>query len=91
METAKGLTEVLKKLAGLLAKEELDFCLVGGGAVGMVATPRATEDIDILVLLDEHLEGKVVKASAAARDAGVTLGMNGKEAVLTMNGKRERQ
>lgn len=32
----------------------IKFCLVGGLAVDMLANPRATEDIDLLVLLDEQ-------------------------------------
>jgi hypothetical protein len=36
-----------------LKDAQIQFCLIGGLAVGILAKPRATEDIDLLVLLTE--------------------------------------
>ena len=54
MEIAKGLLETLKGISSCFKKAEIPFCLVGGLAVGIVSQPRATEDIDLLVLVDEQ-------------------------------------
>ena len=32
----------------------VDHCLIGGLAVGILAKPRATEDIDLLILIEEQ-------------------------------------
>lgn len=53
MEIAKSLFETLKRLCLFFQKADIQFCLVGGLAVGILAKPRATEDIDLLVLIDE--------------------------------------
>jgi len=34
--------------------ERIDYCLIGGLAVAILAKPRATEDIDLLVLIEEQ-------------------------------------
>ena len=54
MEIAKGLLETLKIICSCFKSAEIPFCLVGGLAVGIVSQPRATEDIDLLVLVDEQ-------------------------------------
>lgn len=54
MEIARGLLEALKALAEFFDKEQLPYCLIGGLAVGILAKPRATEDIDILLSADEQ-------------------------------------
>ncbi len=51
MEVGKSLLETLIKLSLVFSKADLKFCLVGGLALGIIARPRATEDIDLLVLL----------------------------------------
>ena len=53
MEIGKSLLETLIKLSLVFSKAEIKFSLVGGLALGMIARPRATEDIDLLVLLGE--------------------------------------
>ncbi len=53
MEIAKGLLETLKTVSRCFAEADIKFCLVGGLAVGMLSKPRATEDIDLLVLIEE--------------------------------------
>lgn len=53
MEVGKSLFVTLKRLSRLFFKSNISFCLIGGLALGMVAKPRSTEDIDLLVLLDE--------------------------------------
>lgn len=56
MEIAKNLIETLKRLSIILDEAHIPYCLIGGLAVGILAKPRATEDIDLLILLEE--EGK---------------------------------
>ena len=60
MEVAKNLFETLKQLCLILNKSDIYYCLIGGLAVGMVSRPRATEDIDLLVLLNEQDRGSIV-------------------------------
>jgi len=54
MEIAKGLIETLKNICLSFDEANIEFCLIGGLAVGILAKPRATEDIDLLVLIDEE-------------------------------------
>ena len=53
MEVAKGLIETLKSICHCFGEVNIEFCLIGGLAVGILARPRATEDIDLLVLIDD--------------------------------------
>lgn len=52
MEIATSLIETLKQACIVLNDADVRFSLVGGLAVGILARPRATEDIDLLVLMD---------------------------------------
>jgi len=61
MEIAKSLIETLKRFCLVFNKADIKFCLIGGLAVGILAKPRATEDIDLLVLIDK--EDKEILAS----------------------------
>ena len=61
MEIAKSLIETLKRFCLDFNKADIKFCLIGGLAVGILAKPRATEDIDLLVLIDK--EDKEILAS----------------------------
>jgi len=54
MEIAKGLIETLKDICLCFKEADIRFCLVGGLAVAILAKPRSTEDIDLLVLLQEE-------------------------------------
>ena len=54
MEIAKSLIETLKQLCIVFNEAHIKFCLIGGLAVGILAKPRATEDIDLLVLIDKE-------------------------------------
>lgn len=42
----------LIKISSILSENGFEYCLAGGLAVGILATPRATEDIDIIIALD---------------------------------------
>ncbi len=53
MEIGTNLFETLKHLCSILNKTETKYCLIGGLAVGILAKPRATEDIDLLMFMDE--------------------------------------
>ena len=61
MEIAKSLIETLKKVCLLFCEAHIKFCLIGGLAVGILAKPRATEDIDLLVLIDEKHRARIAK------------------------------
>lgn len=54
MGVAGDLFDTLKSLCALLNEEHVDYCLIGGLAVAIQAKPRATEDIDLLILLEEQ-------------------------------------
>jgi len=56
MEIAKSLIETLKRFCLFFNEADIKFCLVGGLAVGILSKPRATEDIDLLVLIDEDMK-----------------------------------
>ncbi len=59
MEIGKSLLETLKQISTALSTADVEHCLIGGLALAMVARPRTTEDIDILVLLNEEQIGKL--------------------------------
>lgn len=54
MDVSRQITETLKQISRCFAKAGIQFCLIGGLAVSILAKPRATEDIDLLVLTDEN-------------------------------------
>ena len=54
MGVAGDLFDTLKSLCTLLNDENIDYCLIGGLAVAILAKPRATEDIDLLILIEEQ-------------------------------------
>ncbi len=54
MGVAENLLHTLKSLCSLLNDEQIDFCLIGGLAVAILAKPRATEDIDLLIFINEE-------------------------------------
>ena len=49
----------LKNICEILSTNEIPYCLVGGLAVSMLAAPRATEDIDLMVLLSDKQKAKI--------------------------------
>ncbi len=52
MEFADLLLASLKDIAAVFNEGGFNYCLAGGLAVGMLSTPRATEDIDLVVAID---------------------------------------
>ena len=54
VDISRSLFETLKNLCRILEAAHVDYCLIGGLAVGILAKPRATEDIDLLILIDEQ-------------------------------------
>jgi hypothetical protein len=54
VDIARNLFDTLKTLCVLLNRSRIDYCLIGGLAVAILAKPRATEDIDLLILMDEQ-------------------------------------
>jgi predicted nucleotidyltransferase len=54
MEISNDLIKILKSTSELFAEKKINFCLAGGWAVGIWGTPRATEDIDLLILLEQN-------------------------------------
>ena len=59
MEIGKSLLETLKKISTALSRADVQYCVIGGLALAMIARPRATEDIDVLVLLNEEQKEKL--------------------------------
>jgi hypothetical protein len=53
MDIARDLLNTLKSLSTLLSEARVSHCLIGGLAVAILAKPRATEDIDLLILVEE--------------------------------------
>lgn len=47
---ASNLTNVLIDAVQILKESGIDFCLVGGFAIGVHSQPRATKDVDFLIL-----------------------------------------
>jgi hypothetical protein len=62
MAEGNGLINVMKKISSILSDENVPFCLAGGLAVSILSRPRATEDIDFLVLLDRKKLSRVNEA-----------------------------
>jgi len=59
MEIGKSLIATLKQLCLVFNKADIKFCLIGGLAVGILAKPRATEDIDLLVHIDKENKNEI--------------------------------
>lgn len=59
MEGANFLLNTLKDIALLFNGANVKYCLAGGLAVGMLSTPRATEDIDLIVCVRTEEHGKI--------------------------------
>lgn len=53
MDIAQGLITTLKKACNIFSSSQIDYCLAGGLAVSMIARPRATEDVDFIILVEE--------------------------------------
>jgi len=53
VEVTSGILTVLKRVATLFRENGIAYCLAGGLAVSLLARPRATEDIDLIVVLEE--------------------------------------
>ena len=54
MDIGRQLIDTLKRAAAALHAAGIPYCLAGGLAVSMLARPRATEDVDLIVLAEEH-------------------------------------
>jgi hypothetical protein len=54
VDVAGELFNTLIILCNILRNAHVEFCLIGGLAVAIQAKPRATEDIDLLVLIEEQ-------------------------------------
>jgi hypothetical protein len=59
VDIARNLFETLKSLCALLNDARIDYCLVGGLAVAILSKPRATEDIDLLILIGEQEKSSI--------------------------------
>lgn len=56
--------KVLKSLTKWFAESAVDFLVIGGVAVSLLARPRTTQDIDVLSLLDESRWEDFVKSGS---------------------------
>lgn len=54
MDVSHGIIDVLKRSASALKDNGVPYCLAGGLAVSMLSRPRATEDVDLIVLVAEQ-------------------------------------
>ena len=54
MDVAQGILNTLKRTATLFRENDIAYCLAGGLAVSLLSRPRATEDIDLIVLCEER-------------------------------------
>ena len=61
MEISNTLISVLVKVADTLNNLKIKYCLIGGLAVSMLTKPRATEDVDFLILLDSSKRESLIK------------------------------
>ena len=61
MDIARNLFDTLKSLCILLSEARVDYCLIGGLAVAILAKPRATEDIDLLILIEEQKKSSITE------------------------------
>jgi len=53
MDVSNKLIYTLTEIAGILNTLKIKYCLIGGLAVSMLSKPRATEDVDFLILLEK--------------------------------------
>lgn len=61
MDIARELFDTLKSLCNLLNEARVEYCLIGGLAVAILAKPRATEDIDFLILIEEKQKSSITE------------------------------
>ena len=60
MEISSKLINTLTKVADILNDINASYCLIGGLAVSMLSKPRATEDVDFLILLKDEEHKKIL-------------------------------
>lgn len=60
MQISNGIIKVLTKVARILDELNIKYSLIGGLAVSMLSKPRATEDVDFLILLPEDKKKNLV-------------------------------
>lgn len=58
----RQLPEDFKEFLGLLNKNEVEYLLIGGWAVGIYGAPRATADLDIFVSINDNNLDKLLKS-----------------------------
>ena len=54
MDVKETLIDQLKKIVQFLNKQRIDYALAGGLAFSALVEPRATMDIDILIMIEEQ-------------------------------------
>jgi hypothetical protein len=59
MDAGPTLTAALLDVCRALNGAGVSYCLVGGLAVSMLTTPRATADIDVVVLVDDAVRASL--------------------------------
>ncbi len=60
MDTGKNLLNTLKIISELFKKKNISFALAGGLAVGILSRPRATEDIDLIIMISDNDRQRIV-------------------------------
>ena len=59
MDIAQGLITALKTACQIFNKSGIGYCLAGGLAVSLLTRPRATEDVDFIILVEEREQQNV--------------------------------
>ncbi len=61
MEIAANLEKLIIEVSGSFKEKGVKFCIAGGWAVGIWSTPRATEDLDLLIVINKGEEHTITR------------------------------
>lgn len=64
-DSAPGFFQILRRLIESLPASAPPYCLIGALALSAWGQPRATKDIDLLILLNEENQGKLLNGLAS--------------------------
>ena len=60
MEITANLEKLIIEVSNSFERKGVKFCIAGGWAVGIWSTPRATEDLDLLIVINKGEEDKII-------------------------------
>jgi hypothetical protein len=61
MEITANLEKLIIKVSNSFEEKGVEFCIAGGWAVGIWSTPRATEDLDLLIVINKGEEHTITR------------------------------